>query len=148
MRISIVVILFSGLMVLACNKNARIGDDCESDCKPNRVCTNDYRSMTVQVVNNSNEGVELDSFKVVRLKDKKVILDNFKSQQHPGGSYKPGVYLLFSDSYVSETSICGEDFKFEGYLKDKVVGDGLFKIAHDCCHFNLISGNKKIVIKE
>lgn len=148
MKLSIISTLFISLIILACNKNSRVSDDCESKCKPNRVCTEEFRSLMVQVINPSHAGVELDSFKVVRLKDKKVILDNLKWQQHPGVSYKPGVYLIFSDGYMNETSVCGEDFKFEGYLKDKVVGEGLFKITHDCCHINLVSGNTKIVIRE
>ncbi|MCH5721418.1 hypothetical protein [Niabella hibiscisoli] len=147
MRTSILVILVSGLMVLACNKNARVGDDCESDCKFNQVCTEEFRSLMVQVVDQSNAGVELDSFKIVRTKDNKVILDNVQWQQPAGVSYKPGVYLLYSDGYMKETSRCGEDFHFKGYLNNKTVADKIFRISHDCCHINLVSGDTKIVIE-
>jgi hypothetical protein len=146
MRFSIVSILFIGLVILACNKNSRVNDDCESGCKPNRVCTEEFRSLMVQVINRSHAGVELDSFKVIRVSDQKIILDNSKWQPSPGVSYMPGTYLVYSDAYRDETSVCGEDFVFKGYLDNQAVANGVFKIADDCCHINLISGDTKIVI--
>lgn len=146
MRFSIISILFIGLMIGACNKNSRVGDDCGAGCRPNRVCTNDFRSLIVQVVDRSGTGIELDSFKVIRKRDEKVILDNLKWQQPAGVSYMPGFYLVCSDSYMKETSVCGDDFVFKGYLDNKTVANRTYKIAHDCCHIRLVSGNVKIVI--
>lgn len=100
----------------------------------------------MQVINRSHAGVELDSFKVIRVSDQKIILDNSKWQPSPGVSYMPGAYLVYSDAYRDETSVCGEDFVFKGYLDNQAVANGVFKIAHDCCHINLISGDTKIVI--
>ncbi|MCH5685840.1 hypothetical protein LWM68_17255 [Niabella sp. W65] len=148
MRALNIFILCIGLVVLACNKKAGVGDDCESGCKPNRVCTEEFRSLMVQVVNSSHAGVELDSFKVVRVRDNKMIVDNVQWQQPAGVSYQPGVYLVYSDAYMDKTSVCGEDFEFRGYLKDKVVANKTYTIAHDCCHINLVSGDIKIVIEQ
>ena len=100
----------------------------------------------MQVVNRSGTGVELDSFKVVRKRDEKVILDNLKWQQPAGVSYMPGVYLVCSDSYMKETSVCGDDFVFKGYLDNKTVAEMTYKIANDCCHIYLKSGDTKIVV--
>ncbi len=146
MRLSIVTTLFISLVILACNKNSRVEDDCESGCKPNRVCTEEFRSLMVQVVDRAGAGVELDSFKVIRARDQKVILDNSKWQPSPGVSYMPGVYLMYSDAYIGETSVCGDDFVFKGYLDNKAVADRVFKIVHDCCHISRVSGDTKIVI--
>lgn len=146
MRLSIVTALFIGLVILACNKNSRVDDDCGSGCKPNRVCTEEFRSLMVQVVDRAGAGVDLDSFKVIRVRDQKVILDNHKWQPSPGVSYIPGVYLMYSDAYMEATSVCGEDFVFKGYLDNEAVANGVFKIAHDCCHINRVSGETKIVI--
>lgn len=146
MRFSIVSTLFIGLVILACNKNSRVNDDCESGCKPSRVCTEEFRSLMVQVVDRANGGVELDSFKVIRARDQKLILDNSKWQPQAGVSYTPGVYLVYSDAYMEETSVCGEDFVFKGYMDNKAVANGVFRISHDCCHINRVSGDTKIVI--
>ncbi len=145
MRLSIISTLFISLIILACNKSSRVNNDCESGCKPNRVCTEEFRSLFVQVVNKSNNAVRLDSFAFVRLRDNQTIANSSKPDM-TGMTGEVGRYLLLSDSKMNETSKCGEDFEFRGYLGQEAVANSVFKISHDCCHINLISGDTKIVI--
>lgn len=145
MRVSIIAIFCIGLVVLACNKRAGVNDDCESDCNPNRACTEEFRSLFVQVVNKANNAVQLDSFVFVRLRDNQTIAGSNKPDMI-GTTGEVGRYLLFSDSKMNETSRCGEDFEFRGYLNKQSVANSVYKIAHDCCHINLIAGDTKIII--
>ncbi|WP_114788909.1 hypothetical protein U0035_04810 [Niabella yanshanensis] len=146
MRLSIVSTLFIGLVMLACNKNSRVNDDCESGCKPNRVCTEEFRSLIVQVIDGSHAEVALDSFVVVRLRDSQLIINNDEAATQTGITGGTGRYLIFSDSKINETSRCGEDFEFRGYINKQSIANRVYTIAHDCCHINLISGDTKIII--
>lgn len=145
MRLSIVTTLFISLVILACNKNSRVEDDCESGCKPSRVCTEEFRSLMVQVVDRAGTPVTLDSFVVVSFPNRELIINNPARTLLPGREWN-GIHLLFADRYKDKTSTCGEQFEFEGYMGKQLVVSRTYIIAHDCCHVNLKSGDTKIVI--
>ncbi|GAB3418573.1 hypothetical protein GCM10027516_13310 [Niabella aquatica] len=105
------------------------------------MCTYVFLSIGVEVSDRLGNDVELDSFAVVRKSDNKAIEI---SQQ--AIIPKPGRYVLFSDSYINETSRCGEDFEFKGYKNKRLIVSRMFNIAHNCCHIYLVSGDTKIIV--
>lgn len=136
--LGVVIIMLS----FSCTKRNSVKTECELPCEKNLMCTYEFRSIVVEVSDRPGNDVELDSFAVVRKIDNKVIVINQQTIIP-----KTGRYVLFSDSYMNETSKCGEDFEFKGYKNDKLIAAREFKIAHNCCHIYLVSGDTKIVVE-
>lgn len=125
----------------SCSKRSGIKTKCESPCESNRACTEEFRSIVVEISGQSGSAIELDSIAVVRKSDNKTIVIDQQAIIP-----KIGRYILFSDSHINETSRCGEDFEFRGYKDKQPVVSRIFNIAHNCCHISLASGDTKIVI--
>lgn len=146
MKFFFTVFSLLSLTFLACDKRPGVGDRCGKKCFIQLACSKEFRMLSVQVVDRQGAATELDSFVVVSKRDSKIIITNKPDRMWDTGSTNR--YLLFSDSEKSETSRCGNQFEFRGYVKNKLVASNDYTIAHDCCHINLVSGDTKIVIED
>lgn len=131
------------LFFLACSKNSGVDRDCERPCNDRVFCTDVVVTIDVKVENESGSAINLEAFEVVRQSDKKVI-----HKSTPSFAPQIGTYQLFSDSFKDETTRCGENFEFKGFLGGKQIVSRVYKIGHDCCHIYLIAGDTRIVIKQ
>jgi len=139
MRIITIVVVIVGLF--SCSRRSAVGTECELPCEKNLMCTYEFRSIVVEVSDQSGKNIALDSFAVVRKSDNKTIAIDQR-----GIIPQDGRYVLFSDQYMSETTRCGEDFEFKGYKDKQLIANRTFNIAHNCCHIYLASGDTKIVV--
>lgn len=140
MRFSTIVVLII-ISSFSCSKRNPVRTKCELPCEKNLMCTYEFRSIGVEVSDLSGNGVKLDDFAIVRKSDNKVITVDQQPMIH-----QEGRYMLFSDSYMKETSRCGEDFEFKGYKNKQMIVSRTFNIAHNCCHIYLVSGDTKIIV--
>lgn len=116
---------------------------CESNKQPECICTTEFRSITVTVVDSLNNPI--DSLDVN-------IVDEFGRGISPLSkqlSYQSGLYVVIDDSYVDYLST-------QPLLIYFTVSDSVGRIANtfflvntdECkCHVQKISGQERIVLK-
>ncbi len=125
----------------SCSRRTGVRDACELPCGKSLMCTYEFRSIAVEISDRSGNGIVLDSFAVVRKSDNKAIVINQQAMIPQAGRY-----VLFSDSYLNETSRCGEDFEFRAYKANEQIANRTFTIAHNCCHIFLVEGDTRIIV--
>ncbi len=128
------LLLFGGL-IISCEENAN--PDCEEDL----ICTTVFKTITVTISDDSGSPALLDSIRVQNL-DTSVIYSFKDSDLSP----EAGTYVLLTDGQISETKASGNNFQFLGYLKGAEVVNQNYKIGHNCCHIELLTGNTEIVL--
>lgn len=138
--------LFFGCSVMlmtqwACTEKSAPQGNC--DCPEVRPCTFDLRSVTVHVVDERGNPVQLDGVRTIRSSTKKEI----RNQVIGAENYRQGYYTVLSDSELREVSACGELYAFEGFRNGKKVLSGKFQVKSDCCHVEKLSGPEQIVLK-
>ncbi|GAB3418568.1 hypothetical protein [Niabella aquatica] len=143
MRTLYVAVALMSVIVLSCEKGKGVKDDCEQPCQPQRACTEEFRSILVEVLNPSGADIVLDSFVVVNKQNNQLVIDDKKVYNVLFGRVS---YLLFSDSEMDKTTQCAVAFEFKGYKNQQLIADRDYEIAHNCCHIYLVSGDTKIII--
>lgn len=131
MKLLSVTCLF--LFLLSCKKST---DPC-STCPSNLACTNYYASATLKIQYANGADYILDSFKVIRKEDGRIV--------NVGASFTPGIYPVFNDGTIAFTDLCGEEFDFAGYKGGSEVVREPYVFSHDCCHMKKISGKTELI---
>lgn len=133
------------IVLLAPNCNNSSVED-KSDCS-NIICTQEYRTITVDVKDTKGNAVALDRFTVVVLPNETDITPDL-SDSEMGLMRKNGIYPLFSDKYSNAYRNKQLEINFSGYIGDKQVLDANYKVGADCCHVLLIDGETNLVVGE
>ena len=109
-------------------------------CPKDIMCTEDFRFVTLTVVDKTGAAVTLDRFETVRASNNTILArkDNTEMQ--------PGTYVVASDGEKESISTCGEKFLFRGYQGGKKVLEESFTLRHDCCHVERQSGRTEVVL--
>lgn len=119
-------------------------DDNTSSCN-GAVCTFDFRTITVEIKDSSDNPVALDVFKVTNVKTgDDLTLEIFENQWEI--MRKNGSYPIFSDRYSNEFRNKTLKINFKGFINDKEVISSDFIVGADCCHVSLIEGENSITI--
>ncbi|MCW5898633.1 MAG: hypothetical protein KIT10_05130 [Flavobacteriales bacterium] len=117
--------------------------DKPGDCPKDIICTMDFRSVGVQVTDTAGAPVVLDSTRTIHLAHGAVVLRSSGPEPFPAGSW----YAVLTDNHMSFTDTKGRDFRFEGFLGGARKAQALFRIRHDCCHVDKVSGPEVIVVE-
>lgn len=135
-------------MGLSCSKSGtETGKDVEADCPEDVMCTEEFRSIMVEVKNKKGESYELDSYQTIKLPEgEKLILDSDIGQDSVFRAN--GQYPVLTDGERKLVRQKGTEIQFTGSRNGKEVVKQTFIIGHDCCHIILMSGDTKIVIPE
>lgn len=115
----------------------------EKDC--NGICSQEYRTITVNIINEEAEPVALDSFKVTALKDGRDLTlevdeSSFQLMQ------KTGTYPIFSDRHFYDYSRQQLDINFTGFIEGEEVLSEDYRVGADCCHVYYIAGELNPVL--
>ena len=133
--------LITLLIILNCNNKS---EDDALDCL-NVACTEEYRTITINVKDQEGKAVALDEFKVVTLPKGDDITPEIAS-----GDYEwmmiNGVYPLFSDKHSMEYRDKKLEINFKGYVKGRLLVDSNFTVGADCCHVLLFQGETDVVV--
>ncbi|HEV7381210.1 MAG TPA: hypothetical protein VGN64_15540 [Dyadobacter sp.] len=113
-------------------------------CEGTINCTEEYRSIIVEVADSSGKPYVLDEFKTTKIEDGKEII--LRSDEFTDIRKSMGMYLLMNDGHKSLTEKCGKSFRFTGWKDGKEVISKNYVIAHDCCHILVKEGDLKITI--
>lgn len=117
--------------------------DKPGECPQDIICTMDFRSVGVQVTDTAGAPVVLDSTRTIDLAQGAVVLRSSGPEPFPAG----GWYTVLTDSHMSFTDTRGRDFRFEGFLGGTLRAQANFRIKHDCCHMDKVSGPEVIVVE-
>jgi hypothetical protein len=139
-------ILLLGTMILigpsACNTPKSTAADTVKTCPCPKdiMCTEDFRFITVTVVDKAGNPVELQRYETVRASSNAVLKRSDITEM------QPGTYVVASDGEKESISTCGEKFLFRGYRGGKKVIEESFTLRNDCCHVERQSGQTQIVL--
>ncbi|MCK0190624.1 hypothetical protein [Arenibacter sp. F20364] len=139
--------LYVGLITVLLSLNC---SNKEVDGTPNCVdvfCTEEFRTITVNVKDKDGVAVALDYFKVVVLSNGDEITLGASSSEYDWMA-ENGTYPLFSDKYVSRYRNKKLEINFRGYIDNKLMVDSDFTVGADCCHVVLIEGETDLVLVE
>lgn len=130
--------LTSLFLLLSCKKSK---DPC-NDCSSNQICTAYFASATLKIQYANGAPYVLDSFRVVRHEDGKLL--------DPGsylipGSPANGIYAVFNDGFIGLTNQCGKQFDFIGYKGNAEVVREQYVFSHNCCHMQTLSGKTELI---
>lgn len=123
-----IFLLLLGFVAVSCND--------EDDCQGDLVCTEEFRTILITVVDTDGEAVTLDSFTVTNL-DTDTVLDVEGVQGLDG-------YPIANDAMFNEIPKDGQRIEFVGLLNGAEVIRETFLVGHDCCHVILLEGNTTI----
>lgn len=128
--------LFVGLILL-------LQSCAEKDKECNGICSEEYRTIVVEIKDSEGEPVILDEYKVVELsrgRDLTIRQDDAVSMRGRG------FYPLFSDLYAQEYRLREIQIKFTGYIEGEEVVREVYQVGADCCHVYYVSGDLEPVI--
>ncbi|MDW3192412.1 MAG: hypothetical protein R8G66_08605 [Cytophagales bacterium] len=120
-------LLLLGIVAVSCN---------EDDCNGNLVCTEEFRTVLITVVDTDGESVTLDSFTATNL-DTETAID---LESVPGLDSYP----IADDSMLNEIPRGGQRIEFVGILNGEEVIREIYVVGHDCCHVILLEGNTTV----
>lgn len=120
------------LLVLSCSK----GDN--SDCPI--ACSEEYRIITVSIVDSNGNPVALDDFKITN-EDNGNDLTISISETEFQMMRERGTYPLFSDLHRQEYSGRELEINFTGYINGGAVVSADYRVGADCCHVYYVSGD-------
>ncbi|MGJ3234790.1 hypothetical protein [Marivirga sp.] len=132
------LIAFS-ISLFSCEEENLSSDDCDSVSK---ICTEEFRSITLEIVDLEGEPVILDDFYTFLDSRKKF---EFTLNEIQEGQ---GVYPVLTDAEMDEIDREGTTLIFVGEKDGKNLVEHQMVIGHDCCHVILIEGDDKIVIED
>ncbi len=129
--------LFFVLVLFSCGD-----DDCDpsQDCPSNLICTEEYRTITVDIEDTDGGAVALDRFVITNLETNEPV------EQTRLDIFPEGTYPIAEDNLLEVVTIDGTQFRFEGFINDEKVVEQIFVIGHDCCHVILVDGPSTIVV--
>ncbi|MBA2745391.1 MAG: hypothetical protein H0U44_04120 [Flavisolibacter sp.] len=107
-------------------------------CDPDFVCTQEFRSIIVNLQNAEGHPVVLDEAYTQRAGSTQNIV--FSQPMNDGS------YVVLDDSYHSSLVNSEADFHFIGKKNNQVVVNQIFRIAADQCHINKKTGPETIVV--
>ena len=129
------------LLVSNCNES-EVED--QPDCT-NIICTEEYRTITVNVRGKDGNAVALDRFTVMVLPNETDITPDWSDNEIDLMS-KNGIYPLFSDKYSNTYRNKQIEINFKGYIGDKQVLDADYTVGADYCHVFLVDGETNLIV--
>lgn len=128
-------------LLLSAFAAATVGCNTDHECGPDRACTMEYRSITIEVRDSTFAPFLLDSTFTVKASTGEEI-------RPQGISIDSAYYTVLTDSQMELTTRMGESFTFKGYRNGVLKVSEPFLIRHDCCHIDLVAGNTYIIVND
>lgn len=112
------------------------------------MCTEEFRSLTVNIVDSSNNPVALDDYYVQNNLTKEIIRWQEQDPFWDSLSISQGNYLLVSDLEMNWTQHKKISITFFGFLDSLNVIKENYIVSDDSCHIYLVSGRHNIILKK
>ena len=121
-------LLFLIVFLMSCGKD-------EDDCSGTLICTTEYRSILVEVLNSDGTRVIFDEFTVTNLQTNEVIDLDWESGD---------LYPIADDSMRHDLPSSGQQLELVGFINGQEVLRQVFLVGADCCHIVLLDGETTI----
>lgn len=131
------------MALLAVMTGCKKGNDPTTGCPTDRMCTNDFRTLHLELTDAMNQSVALDSYYT-----RKMATGETFSMKGESGSWADslqkanGSYPIIGDGQMNKTSTGGMSFEFTGIKNGTVVIRKQLLIKHDCCHIGFADGTQ------
>ncbi|TDN79658.1 hypothetical protein DET49_13620 [Salegentibacter sp. 24] len=112
----------------------------ENTGKCNGFCTEEFRSITVEITDTQENPVVLDSISITDITKERELEFNSEHQ------FEDGIYTIFNDNLVSSYKNQEIALLFRGYINDELIVEETYQVGADCCHVYHSSGPLKIVL--
>jgi hypothetical protein len=136
---------FAAVLFQSCTRKAMPvagdPDNGATDCRA-VMCTMDFRTVSVRVVNSAGKPVKLDSYQTVLSGKGTAVLNG-----DAGTSMTEGVYPVATDEWVANHKNTTAKMIFIGMIGNKPVVTETFDIKADCCHVSKVSGKETAVAR-
>lgn len=131
------------LSVTSCtDKTAPVaGANPPTDCRT-VMCTMEFRTITVGVVDGAGNPVQLDSYQTTLVGTGTVVGNTGAIQSNDKGEY-----AVVSDAFVGDNKNTRTKMVFTGMKDGKTVVNETYEIGVDCCHVSKISGKEQVVVR-
>ncbi|RYD50844.1 MAG: hypothetical protein EOP52_12705 [Sphingobacteriales bacterium] len=134
----------SALLLHACARKAMPvagNTDAATDCRA-VMCTMDFRTVSLRVVDASGKPVKLDSYQTVLSGKGTAVLSG-----DAAASMLDGTYPVVTDEWVANHKNTTAKMIFIGMVGNKPVVTETFEIKADCCHVSKVSGKESITAR-
>lgn len=140
-QVAIKLLVILCIVASSCkDKNAVIEEE------PTVICDLVWKSIALKISNQHGAPFQLDDYYSIKTSTGDKI--SFKTFVGDSLLKANGRYLVLSDSQRNLTVQDGVNFEFYGFKNGKEVIRQTFKIGHDQCHVQLISGPSALTIEE
>ena len=102
-------------------------------------CTEEYRTIVIQVVDQNNQPVQFDKHQVINQTTGEEININWLGLIGTG-------YIIAEDAMLSDLPVEGHCIELQGIINDKVIVRQSYLVGHDCCHVVLWEGPQTITL--
>lgn len=103
------------------------------NCDLIEVCTDDYRVIVIQVIDDSGNPVVFDEFSVTNLTTGEPVVITWLGLIGSG-------YIIAEDAMFDNLPQEGHCIQLEGSINGEILVQQSFRVGHDCCHVTLLSG--------
>jgi hypothetical protein len=138
-KIQILTIVTFGILLSA----FKCQTDNPKPCSVDIACTMEFRTISIQVVDEVGNPILLDSYEVL---DSKTGEDITPANDLLLADPHDGFYVLFDDSKADKYKGKKINVTFKGYKESKLIAQGTFDVGADCCHVYPITKNLKIIV--
>jgi hypothetical protein len=135
-KIILLILLFS-MVLLSCMREKKDGG---------RMCTTEYRMLTVTVKDFQSDPVVLSKYYVKKTATGEIIDFSKEDPYMDSINRAQGIYFLCTDGMMNMTSESGTEFEFHGILDSTELVNEKYLIANDECHVYILAGKTNIVI--
>ena len=107
----------------------------DDECSGNLICTTEFRTVLLEVLNSDGTMVVFDDFTVTNLQTNETISLEWEPGDH---------YPIADDSMRGELPSAGNQLEFVGFINGQEVLRQIFLVGADCCHIVLLDGETTV----
>ena len=139
MKNLLVIFCFFSLAATCQDQNSDSKDSNKNPCSPDIICTMQFKIINLEIENGEGEPIVLDEF-YSKIDDKTIEI--------PYDVYelKEGLYPVVTDGQMAALEFEGTEIIFFGLINGETVVEHKMTIGKDCCHIELLDGDKKIIL--
>ncbi|SKB36149.1 hypothetical protein SAMN05660226_00895 [Parapedobacter luteus] len=143
-KIVVSCLLLATAVLLSCSVREEAGAKADTSCE-GVMCTEQFVTLSVTVVDSKSAPIALDRIKVTRLSDGRELTAGDNSEWET--ARQQGMYRLADDGDEDAVPRFEETkLRFEGFINGNLVATGDYVVTYDCCHISLVSGEQELVI--
>lgn len=139
-----IVTLLILLPLLSCkDKKTEPADSCEDV-----FCQAIFKFALITVKDVNGQPYALDNYYTIKQSTREEIKFSGRDVLIDSLWLSRGLYPVLSDNQMDMTTTEGVNFEFHGFKNGNEVINKTYKINHNCCNINLISGPTEIIVSE